>query len=29
MDRDTEIVKMYASLPTFKFNESDYIDEMH
>ena len=29
MDRDTEIVKMYSSLPSFKFDEGDYVDEMH
>ena len=29
MDRDTEIVKMYAELPNFKFDESYYIYEMH
>jgi len=29
MDRDTEIAKMYAALPNFKFDESEYIDEMH
>ena len=29
MDRDTEIAKLYSELPNFKFDESDYIDEMH
>ena len=29
MDRDMEIVKMYSDLPSFKFDEAEYIDEMH
>ena len=29
MDRDTEIAQLYASLPTFKFDEGEYVDEIH
>lgn len=29
MDRDTEIAQLYASLPNFKFDEGEYIDEIH
>ena len=29
MDRDSEIAQLYATLPNFKFEEGDYIDEIH
>jgi len=29
MDRDTEIAQLYAALPNFKFDEGEYIDEIH